>query len=391
MTKADRPFVVRDQFVPYSPPDVGNDEAAAVVAVLKSPWLTTGPEVARLEQEFCERFGASAALALNSCTAGLHVALIAHGIAPGDEVIVPTHTFCATANVVEHVGARPRLVDVEADTLNIDPACVRDAIGPRTKAIMPVHYAGHPVDLRAVRAIAKEHGLAVIEDAAHAVGASFQGQPIGADANLASFSFYATKNMTTAEGGMLTGPAPLIEQARTIALHGMDRDAFRRYEKGGTWRYDVVTPGFKYNMPDVLAAIGRVQLRRLDAMQAQRKRLVSIYQDRLKDVPGIELPSVRHDVESSWHLYVIRVGPEAGRDRDELVEALGRRNVGVSVHYTPVHMHSYYATKYGYRPDDLPVAARAFREILSLPLSQGHGDGDIEYVCAALLDALREA
>ncbi len=382
-------FLRRESFIPFSPPQITDEEVEAVVQTLRSPWLTTGPQTKHLEEEFCQAYGAPAALALNSCTAGMHVALITHGIGAGDEVIVPTHTFCATANVVEHVGARPVLVDIQDDTLNIDPDAIRAAITPKTKAILPVHYAGHPVDLDEVFAIAEEHNLTVIEDAAHPVSATYREKFIGSRDNLAAFSFYATKNMTTGEGGILTGSRELIDRARVISLHGMDKDAYKRYEKGGSWRYDVILPGFKYNMPDILASVGRVQLRRLNEMQAKRIKLVGIYNERLAGIPGLRLPVQRPDVTSSWHLYVLRVDPEViGMDRDAFANALVERNVGVSVHYTPVHMHSYYQNKYGYTPESFPVAYRNFQQILSLPLSPAHSEEQIIYVTEAIKDVL---
>lgn len=382
---------IATNFIPFSPPQITDEEVQAVVETLRSPWITTGPQTKKLEEEFCEKYGAPAALALNSCTAGMHVALLTHGIGAGDEVIVPTHTFCATANVVVHTGAKPVLVDVEDDTLNIDPEAVEKAITPRTKAIMPVHYAGHPADLDRIFAIADKHGLLVIEDAAHPVSGTYKGRYIGSRDNFAAFSFYATKNMTTAEGGILTGSRELIDKARVVSLHGMDKDAYRRYDKGGSWRYDVVLPGFKYNMPDILASVGRVQLRRLADMQAQRRKLVGIYNERLAKVAGIRLPVERAEVHSSWHLYVLRVLPEAGISRDDFAVAMTERNIGVSVHYTPVHMHSYYRDTFGCQPEDLPVAFRNFNQIISLPLSHAHSEDQIHQVCDAVEDVLKNA
>src|SRR5436853_6760532 len=267
----------RRDFLPFSPPLVGEEEIREVVDTLRSPWITTGPKTNRFEQEFAASLGAPGALALNSCTAAMHVALACLEIGPGDEVITTPMTFAATANVVEHVGARPVLVDVEPDTLNIDPERIAAAITPRTRAILPVHYAGHPVELDVITTLARVRGLAVVEDAAHAIPARFKGRFIGGGPNPTAFSFYATKNLTTAEGGMLTGEPAFLEQARTISLHGMNPDAWKRYDQGGSWHYDVLLPGFKYNMTDIQAAIGLCQLRRQDVFQRRRREVVARY------------------------------------------------------------------------------------------------------------------
>jgi dTDP-4-amino-4,6-dideoxygalactose transaminase len=387
-----QPFAIRETFVPFSPPAVGEEEIQEVVEVLRSAWHTTGPRTRQFEQEFCEAFGSPAALALNSCTAGMHVALLTLGIGPGDEVITTPHTFCATCNVIEHVGARPVLVDVQDDTLNLDPSLIEAAITDRTKAIMPVHYAGHPVELDPIYEIGERRGLTIVEDAAHPVSGKYKGRFIGSGANPASFSFYATKNLSTAEGGMLTGSQEFIDRARVVALHGMSRNAWNRYDKGGAWRYDVVLPGFKYNLTDVQSAIGIHQLRKLPSMQAHRRRLVGIYLERLANVPGLRLPVEREEVESSWHLFVLRVDESVcGISRDDFIKELAARNVGTSVHYTPVHMMSFYRDKYGYQPEDFPVTYRNFEQIVSLPLSAGHSVDQIEYVCDAVLDVLQRA
>src|SRR5213079_1441840 len=267
----------RRTFLPFAPPVIGQEEIEEVVDTLKSAWITTGPKTRAFEREFAAFVGAPGALALNSCTAGLHTALATLGIRPGDEVITTPMTFCASVNVIEHVGARPVLVDVEPDTLNIDPERIAAAITPRTRAILPVHYAGHPVELDVITTLARVRGLAVVEDAAHAIPARFKGRFIGAGPNPTAFSFYATKNLTTAEGGMLTGEPAFLEQARTISLHGMNRDAWKRYDQGGSWRYDVLLPGFKYNMTDIQAAIGLCQLRRQDVFQRRRREVVMLY------------------------------------------------------------------------------------------------------------------
>src|SRR5690606_28187144 len=305
-------------------------------------------------------------LMLNSCTAGLHVALVALGVGPGDEVIVPTLTFAATANVVEHVGGKPVLVDVEPDTLCIDPEAVRAAVTPRTKAIMPVHYAGHPADLDPLFEIAERHDLHIVEDAAHAAPTTYKGIMVGSRQNFASFSFYATKNLTTAEGGALTGRPELLADARVIGLHGMSADGWKRFDKSGSWEYDIEMPGFKYNMTDLQAAIGMHQLPRLAEFHARRREVVARYAEAFEDDDRFQLPVERADCSSAWHLYVLRIRPELlGLDRNRFIEELKARNIGSSVHYRPLHMMSFYANKYGYRPDDFPVAKDAYERMIS--------------------------
>jgi len=299
-------------------------------------------------------------------------------------------TFAASVNVIEHVGARPVLVDVEPDTLNLDPGLVAAALTPRTRAILPVHYAGHPAALDPIGDIARPGGLAVIEDAAHALPAKYKGRPIGSGANPVAFSFYPTKNMTTAEGGMLTGDAALLERARTVSLHGMTRDAWSRYDRGGQWFYEVVLPGFKYNMTDIQAALGMWQLRKLAAFQERRRAVVRLYTEAFAGQDALEVPVERSDVEHAWHLYVLRLREEALRiDRNVFIDELKQRNIGTSVHFIPIHLHPYYRDKYGYRPESFPVALTNYRRMLSLPLSARVSDADAADVISAVLDIVR--
>lgn len=377
----------RNTFLPFSPPKLGDEEINEVSATLRSDWITTGPRTKAFETQFGQYVGApgGTSLMLNSCTAGLHVALVALGIGPGDEVIVPTLTFAATANVVEHVGARPVLVDVEPDTLCIDPSAAERALTPRTKAIVPVHYAGHPADLDPLFHIAESHGLHIIEDAAHAAPASYRGITIGSRDNFASFSFYATKNLTTVEGGALTGRPDLIDQARVIGLHGMSRDAWKRFDKAGSWDYDIEAPGFKYNMTDVQAAVGMHQLVKLADFHRRRLEVVDLYRQALGGDDAFELPTERADVSSAWHLYVLRLRTERLYiSRNEFIDELRSRNIGTSVHYRPLHMMSFYAQKYGYQPDDFPVAKDAFERMVSLPLNPSLSDEDVNDVVEAI-------
>lgn len=377
----------RTAFLSFAPPSIGEEEIAEVTDTLRSHWITTGPKTARFERDFAAFLGAPGALALNSCTAGLHTALVTAGIGRGDEVITSTLTFAASANVAEHVGARPVLVDVEPDTLQMDPERIRAAITPRTRAIVVVHYGGHPADLDAIEAIAAEHGLLVVEDAAHALPARYRGRLIGAGSNPTAFSFYATKNLTTGEGGMLTGDPEFLRRARIVSLHGMSRDGWNRYAEGGHWFYEIEMPGFKYNMTDIQASLGLCQLRRLEDFQRRRRAIVAAYQEAFASDDAFELPVERSDVEHAWHLYVLRLRPRVlsiGRDR--FIEEMTRRQIGTSVHFIPLHLHPYYRDTYGYRPDQFPVAQSNYERMLSLPLHPALSDGDVADVITAVLE-----
>lgn len=377
---------MREQFLSFSLPYVGQEEIEEVIQALRSGWLTAGPRTRQFEQEFCRYTGSPGALALNSCTAGLHVALKVLNIGPGDEVITTPITFAASVNVIEHVGATPVLVDVEPDTLNIDPAKVERAITSATRAIIAVHYAGHPVELDALRDLAVRHNLHLIEDAAHAVGAEFRGKPIGCERNFTAFSFYATKNLTTGEGGMLTGDQELLDRARIVSLHGMNREAWSRYAAGGKWAYDIVEPGFKYNMTDIQAALGLQQLKRFDWMQARRADIVRRYNEAFSSASFIT-PTTRSHVQHAHHLYVLRLREsEWTIGRNEFIEQMTARNIGTSVHFIPIHMHSFYRNKYSYTPDSFPIAHAAFQQMVSLPLSPSMSDTDVNDVIDAVLD-----
>ncbi len=376
---------MRKEFLAFAPPSLGEEEILAVTNVLKTDWLSSGPKTAEFESLFAQAVGAEGALALNSCTAALHVALLAHNIGPGDEVITTAMTFCATANVIEHVGATTVLADVNPDTLLIDPLQIEKRITKRTKAIIPVHYAGHPCDMDRINAMAAKHNLVVIEDAAHCMPSKIGDLSVGATKNLTCFSFYANKNMTTGEGGMLTGPKELLEKARVLALHGMSRNAWKRFEKGGSWRYDVPAPGFKYNMSDILASIGIVQLGKLDGFYRRRCEIAARYDKAFKESMTLKPLTVLEGFQTSYHLYVVQLNLEKlSIDRDQFIVELAERNIGCSVHYVPIHMHSYYQNKYGFKPVDFPHAFGAFQRILSLPLSPRHRDQDIDDVIAAV-------
>ena len=384
------PRLRRSTYLSFSPPLIGEEEIAEVVDTLRSDWITTGPKAAQFEAEFAAAVSAPAAVAVNSCTAALHTALLASGIGPGDEVITTPLTFAATVNVVEHVGARPVLVDVERDTLTINPALIEAAITGRTRAIVPVHYAGHPADLDPIHGLARARRLLVLEDAAHAIPAAYRGRKIGSGANPVAFSFYATKNLTTAEGGMLTGEHGFLERARLLTLHGLSRDAWKRYDKGGSWRYEVLAPGFKYNMTDIQAALGLWQLRKLPAFQERRRQIARRYTEAFHGDEAFELPVERPSVEHAWHLYVLRLRPGVLRiGRDRFIEELATRNIGTSVHFTPIHLHPYYRDKYGYNATSFPVAYDNFQRMLSLPLNPRLSDQDVADVIDAVRDVVR--
>lgn len=390
--RASLPIVTpaRAEFLPFARPCIDDEEIHEVTDTLRSGWITTGPKTKRFEAAFRDRFNAPAALALSSCTAGLHCALAAHDIGPGDEVVTTPLTFTSTVNVIEHVQATPVLVDVEPDTLNIDPAAIEAAVTPRTRAVLVVHYAGHPVELDPIEELVRARGLVLIEDAAHAISAAYKGRPIGSGRSLTSFSFYATKNLTTGEGGMLTGDPDLIERARLLSLHGMSRDAWRRYAKGGSWYYEVLTPGFKYNMTDIQAALGLAQLRKLAHFQQRRAQIVAVYHDAFKSSDALEVPVQRPHIEHAWHLYPLRLRDAALRiTRAQFIDELASRNIGTSVHFIPIHVHPYYRTKYGYTPNRYPVAYSNYERLVSLPLDAGLTDQDVADVIEAVLDVAR--
>lgn len=381
---------MRSEFLPFARHPLSDAEIAAVADVLRSAWITTGPKTREFEAAFAAAVNAPGALALNSCTAALHTALVTLGIGPGDEVITTPMTFAASVNVIEHVGAKPILVDVEADTLNIDPVKVAAAIGPRSKAIIAVHYAGHAAELDALQQLAQANNLTLIEDAAHALPTTYKGRLIGSADNPVAFSFYATKNLTTAEGGALTAAPQFLERARMFALHGMTRNAWNRYEKGGSWFYEIAVPGFKYNMTDVAAAMGLVQLGRLTSMQERRTAIVERYQRAFAAAPALQIPICRAHVSHAWHLYVLRLNLQYLRiGRNAFIDELNARKIGTSVHFIPIHIHPYYRDKYGFKPSDLPIAYDAYTRMLSLPLYPTMSDADVDDVCEAVLEVIR--
>lgn len=377
----------RGEFLPFSPPLIGEEEIAEVVDTLRSGWITTGPKTKRFEEEFAHFIGAPAALAVSSATDAMLVGLAALGIGPGDEVITTAMTFCSTVHVIEHLGARPVLVDVEPDTLNIDPELVARAVTPGTRAIMPVHLYGHPCEMDALMDIATQHNLHIVEDAAHALPTKYKGQMVGKLGALTAFSFYATKNLTTAEGGMLTGDLDLIEQARVWSLHGMSRDAYKRYSAAGSWYYEVILPGFKCNMTDLQAAIGLHQLRKLPRFQERRREIVTRYTQAFSEIEELQTPVERLEVEHAWHIYALRLNLDRLTiDRAQFIQELKVRNIGTSVHFIPIPVHPYYRDKYGYKPGDFPVAYQNYHRLISLPLNLCVSDQDVQDVIEAVLD-----
>jgi len=376
-------------FLPFALPEIGEAEIAEVVDTLRSGWVTTGPKARRFEAAFTEYLGDPSlqSIAVNSATAGLHLALEAVGVGPGDEVITTTHTFTATAEVARYLGADVKLVDIDPATLNIDPAAVEAAITPRTKCIIPVHYAGLAADMTAILAIARRHGLKVVEDAAHALPTTHRGQLIGTlQSDATVFSFYANKTITTGEGGMLvTRDTALAERARVMRLHGMNRDAFDRFTaKVPSWYYEVVAPGFKYNLTDIAAALGLHQLARANTFQQRRVELAAAYREALAGLPLVLPPEPEAGDQHAWHLYVVRLADEAHIGRDALIEQLYADGIGCSVHYIPLHRHPYWRERYALRDEDFPRSQHAFERMLSLPLYTRMTDADVVRVASSL-------
>lgn len=377
---------VRNDFLPPFRHTIADAEINEVIDTLKSDWITTGPKTHKFEELFKEYIGCKHAIALNSCTAGLHLSLVAIGIQEGDEVITSPFTFAATANVIVHQKAKPVFVDIEKNTYNIDPEKIEEAISDKTKAIIPVHYAGHPCEMDKILKIAKAYNLTVIEDAAHALGATYKGKKIGTIGDFTCFSFYATKNLTTAEGGMITTNGDeLAEKLRIMSLHGISKDAWKRYSSEGSWYYEILYPGYKYNMTDVQAAIGIHQLKKLKQMQKRRGEIAKRYNEAFEDMPEIIIPTVKKYVRHAWHLYPIQINTDLLRiDRAKFIEALKAENIGTSVHFIPMHLHPYYHDRYGFKRGDFPNAEFVYEREISLPIYPKITDKDVEEVIVAV-------
>src|SRR5271156_3781623 len=380
---------VRKTMLPYGRQSISEDDIQAVVDVLRSDWLTTGPKVAEFEEALAARVGAKYAVAFSSGTAALHGAAFAAGLKPGDEAITSPLTFAATANCVLYQGARPVFADVCPDTLNLDPDLLAERITTNTRAILPVDYAGHPADLDPILALAERHGLTVIEDACHALGAEYHGRRTGSIAHMSVFSFHPVKHLATGEGGMVTTDrADLAESLRRFRNHGISGDA-RRRQSAGQWHYEMVLLGFNYRLTDVACALGLSQLKKLEANLTRRREIAGRYTAAFRNLRGVLAPSVRSKVNPAWHLYPIRVNPaQITADRAQVFRALRSENIGVNVHYIPVHLHPYYRDRFGYRGGEYPVAETAYEQIISLPMFHGMTDQDVEDVIAAVSKVL---
>lgn len=389
MSRAIQP--VRETFLPFARPSMSLAEERAVVESLRSGWLSTGPKVSEFEARFAEHIGARHAIGLNSCTAGLHLSLLLHGVGPRDEVITSPITFASTANVIVHAGALPVFAEVDKRTFNLDPEDVERRITPATRAIIVVHFAGMPCPLAEFEELCGRHGISLIEDAAHAAGSAYEGRPVGARGNLTSFSFYATKNMTTGEGGMLVlNDDELADRARVLRLHGLSLDAWNRYGNSGYRHWDIIEAGFKYNMTDLQAALGLQQLAKLAEFNARRAEIAARYDSAFADIPGIR--PLSHAVPPRWlhphHLYVLLTIPETlGFTRDEMMDRIQRAKVGVGVHFRAVHLHPYYRQTYGFHPGGLPVAEGVGDNVLSIPLFPAMSGQDVEDVITAVYQA----
>jgi perosamine synthetase len=380
---------VRASFLPYGRQSVDEADIQAVVDVLRSDWLTTGPKVAEFEEAFAARAGAAHAVSFSSGTAALHAAAFAAGLKSGDEAITTPMTFAATANCVLYQGATPVFADVSRDTLNLNPEEVAKKISPKTRAILPVDYAGHPAELTPILEIARERGLIVIEDACHALGAEYAGRRVGGIADMTVFSFHPVKHITTGEGGMVTTNNPqFAETLRRFRNHGISSDA-RQRQSAGQWHYEMVLLGFNYRLPDIVCALGIQQLKRLDANLARRREIAALYTAAFREIPGVIPPPVRPEANPAWHLYPIRLDLEKLTvDRAQIFRALRAENIGVNVHYIPVHYHPYYRDRFGYKGGEFPVAEDAYQRLISLPMFHSMSDGDAEDVICAVRKVL---
>lgn len=386
--------MTRETFLPFALPDLGDDELREVADVLRSGWITTGPKVRELEARFAEYVGSRHAVAVNSCTAALHLSLEAIGLGPGDRVVTTPYTFAATAEVIRYFQATPVFVDVEPDSLNLDPARLEEAIAG-ARAVIPVHVAGEPCRLDEIRAIARRHGAKIIEDAAHALPARIGGRMIGAISDVTCFSFYATKSMTTGEGGMIcTDDDALADRCRIMSLHGISRDAWKRYMADGSWYYEIVAPGYKYNLTDLAAGLGLAQLRKVEMMWARRREIARRYDEAFGGLPELKVPGGDPANQHAWHLYMLRLHLDRLRiDRAGFMAELKAGQIGASVHFIPLHVHPYYRDTYGYRPEDFPVAWREYQREVSLPIYSRMSDQDvtdvIDTVAASVADHRR--
>jgi len=380
------------QRLPFHSPEITDDDVRSVVETLRSGWLTTGPKVKRFEEDFAKYLGCRHAVAVNSGTAALHLALDAIGIKEGDDVIVPTMTFAATAEVVLYFKANPVLVDCQPDTLNLDPRQIESTITSKTKAIIPVHMGGQPCDMEPILELARRYNLKVIEDAAHALPAAYHGKKVGTMGDITCFSFYATKTITTGEGGMATTENPdWANRMRMMSLHGISLDAWDRYTDKGSWYYEIIRPGYKYNLTDIAAALGIEQLKRCDRFWETRRRIASHYREAFADLPEIQLPACVPDTQHAWHLYVIQLNIERLKiNRQDFIKGLKSENIGTSVHFIPLHLHPFYRDRFGYQAVDFPQASAVFERIVSLPIYPKMTESDIRDVIVAVRKLVQE-
>jgi dTDP-4-amino-4,6-dideoxygalactose transaminase len=379
---------IRKEFLPFSKPSIGKSEINKVTTCLKSGWITTGSLCKEFEDNFCKLSGSQQAISVNSATAGMHITLSALNIGPGDEIITPSMTFASTINMIVLRGARPIFVDIDYGTLNVNTDLIEEKITKKTKAIIPVHFAGVPANMDKINNLALKYNLIVIEDAAHAVGTYYKGIHAGGFGNIAIFSFHPIKNITTGEGGMVTlNDAMLEKKLRLLRFHGIERDAWKRYGKGGNPSYDIAKPGYKYNMPDILAALGLAQLERWQELNLRRAKLAQLYFAGLKDISGIDLTEVpEYDHTHAWHLFVIKI---LALNRDEFTNRLSDYNIGYGLHFPPTHALSYVKEKYAKNIGPLEETGRAADKILSLPLFPDMLEKDIHYVCAAIKEIIK--
>lgn len=382
----------KDIFIPFALPDIGDAEKAEVITTLESGWITTGPRTKLFESRFADAVGVSHATALNSCTAAMHLALEAVGVGPGDEVIVPSMTFAATGEVVRYLGARPVIVDVKLGDHTINPDTIEGAITNRTKAIIPVHFAGKACDMENILEIACEKGVIVVDDAAHAFPAAYNGKKIGTIGDITCFSFYATKTITTAEGGMaVTDNEEWDEQMHIMSLHGISKDAWKRYSAEGSWYYEIIAPGYKYNMTDIAAALGLVQLSRAQEMLEKRRKIARAYIEAFSSETAIELLTIRSFNEHAWYLFVIKLATgKLTIDRNRFIEKMKAKGIGTSVHFIPLHMHPYYHETFGYNYGDFPVSFDCYQRSISLPIYSKMSKNDIYRVIDAIIDTVKQ-
>jgi len=373
---------MKEPYIVFGSPYIGEEEIEEVTKTLKSGWLGSGPKVTQFEREFAEYVGAKHAVALNSCTAGLHLSMVCSGLKPGDEVITTTLTFAATANSIVHVGAIPVFVDVDRKTMNIDPDKIEAAVTPRTRAIIPVHFAGRPCDMDAINSIAKKHNLIVIEDAAHCIEGKYGDKKIGSISSMTCFSFYVTKNMTTAEGGMITtNDGDIAKKIKSFGLHGMSSDAWKRFSDEGYKHYEVVYPGFKYNMTDIAASLGLCQLPRLDSWMKRREEIWDKYNAAFSDLPCWVPSEPDSENYHARHLYTLLVDIDSlNITRDQMIVELHKRGIGTGVHYRALHLHQYYRERFGYKPEDFPNANWISERTFSLPLAANLNEKDVNRI-----------